>query len=121
MAAKRRRQLPKATIQQLIEMCEAMTQLFGGSAPERFERYLGLMNKYDYYFFSEEWPAKYNYDEATTFTQKDLNFLHGAETEAIDKSEFQDRLDIVCLRKNMSLEGFEGFFGMLWTMNALER
>jgi hypothetical protein len=102
-------------------MCEAMTEVFGGSASERFHRYLRLMNKYDYYFFSEEWPAKYNYDEATTFTQKDLNFLHGTAEAPIDKSEFQDRLDTVCLRKNVSMEGFEGFFGMLWTMEALEK
>ena len=120
MATKTRRQLPKAAIEQLIEMCAAITELFGGSASERFGRYLKLMNKYDYYFISEEWPAKYNYDEATTFTQKDLTFLHDTEEAAPDKSEFQDRLDIVCLRKNVSLEGFEGFFGMLWTMNALK-
>ena len=121
MAAKTRRQLPKTAIKDLIEMCDAMTDVFGGSASQRLDRYLKLMEKYDYYFFSEEWPAKYNYDEATTFTQKDLNFLHDTEEAAADKSEFQDRLDIVCLRKNMSLEGFEGFFGMLWTINALER
>ena len=120
MATKPRRQLPKAAIEQLIEMCEAMTDVFGGLASERFERYLRLMEKYDYYFFSEEWPAKYNYDDATTFNQKDLNFLHDTEEAAADKSEFQDRLDTVCLRKNVSLEGFEGFFGMFWTMIALK-
>jgi|SRR3990170_118928 len=105
----------------ILSCCTYIADLFGASAAERFDRYLRLMNKYDYYFFSEEWPAKYNYDDATTFNQKDLNFLHGIEEAATDKSESRERLDTICLRRNVSLEGFEGFFAMLWTMNALKR
>jgi len=73
------------------------------------------MNKYADYFFSKPWPEKYDYDEATTFIDEDLEFLFENE------KEFQDRYTTVSLKKNMGLEhGFMGYFGLFWTQQAFD-
>ena len=77
MAIKKHRQLPKLALKELMEMCGTLNEKFGESAAKTFERYLRLMDKYDWYFFSAPWPQKYDYTQATTFTQKDcFPFIH---------------------------------------------
>lgn len=72
------------------------------------------MNKYADYFFSKPWPEKYDYGEATTFTDEDIEFLSEGGDE-----EFSDRYTTMSLKKNMNLEvGFMGYFGMFWTQQA---
>jgi hypothetical protein len=109
---KKRRKLPRCALEQLMEMCEWISQQSGKPAGELLKRYLDLMDKYDYYFFSEPWPEKYDYARATTFTDEDKEFL------AENKEEFGDRHTTVCLKKNISLEGFVGHGGMTWTRQA---
>jgi hypothetical protein len=98
-----------------MEMCEWLSRENGKPATEIFKRYLGLMDKYDGYFFSEPWPKEYNYEKATTFTEEDREFLFENE------EEFGDRFDTVCLKKNMYLDGFMGYFGMYWTEQAFHK
>jgi hypothetical protein len=95
-----------------METCEWMSRESGKPAAEIFKRYLGLMDKYDDYFFSEPWQKEYNYEKATTFTEEDREFLFENE------EEFLDKFDTVCLKKNIYLEGFMGYFGMYWTEQA---
>ena len=121
MPPKARRKLPKTTIEDLTQSCELMGRLSGKPAGEIFNRYLQLIDKYDYYFFSEPWPAKYDFTQAITFTEKDTQFLLGTEKEPVDESEAPDRFDTICLKKSISLEGSPGFWGIFWAHQALEK
>ena len=113
---KKKRKIPRAAVEPLLNACEMYSKMQGRAATEFFEEFLGLMDRYSDYFFSEPWPRKYDYKEATTFTDGDLDFLFECYVE-----EFDDRLTTVCLRKNISLEGFGGYFEMLWTHNAFHK
>lgn len=98
-----------------MQTCEWLSKEWGRPAAEIFKEFLELMNKYADYFFSKPWPKKYDYDEATSFTDEDLEFLFENE------EEFQDRYTTVSLKKNMGLEhGFMGYFGMFWTEQAFD-
>ena len=113
MVKKARRKIPRKAVESLIFTSEYVSEHWEAPAAEIFKRFLGLMNRYDDYFFSKPWPQKFDIKEATTFTDEDLEFLHENE------DEFNDRYLAVCLKKNMNLEcGFQGPFGMLWTQNA---
>ena len=90
---KKRRKIPRSALEPLMEMCEWLSRESGKSAAEVFKRYLGLMDKYGDYFFSESWPKEYNYEKATTFTEEDREFLFENE------EEFVDRFDAVCLKR----------------------
>jgi len=91
-----------------------MSKLTGGPAAQILKSYLGLMDKYDYYFFNELWPENYDYEKATTFTEADQAFL------SANKEEFADRFQTVLLKKNLYLNGFMGPIGMMWTQQAYE-
>ena len=122
MQNKTRRKLPKTTIEDLTQTCEAMSKYSGGEpAKEIFKRYLNLIDKYAYYFFSEPWPLKYDFTQATTFTEQDLHFLLGTEKEPADESEVLDRFDIICLKKTVSFEGSPANWGLFWTQQALHK
>lgn len=98
-----------------MQTCEWLSKEWGRPATEIFKEFLGLMNKYDDYFFSKPWARKYDHDEATSFTDEDLEFLFE------DEKEFQERYTTVSLKKNIYLEGgFMGYFGLFWTQQALD-
>ena len=98
-----------------MQTCELLSKEWEKPAKEIFKNFLELMNKYADYFFSKPWPEKYDYEEATTFTDEDVDFLFESE------EDFADRYTTVCLKKNMYLEGgFMGYFGMFWTQQAFD-
>lgn len=112
MKAKKRK-LPRAAIDQLMASAEHASEKDPeSSAAEVFQEYLALMDKYSDYFFSEPWPEKNDIKRATTFTQEDTDFLDAND------DEFVDRYLTVCLKKNISLAGFNWFAGVTWTMGA---
>jgi len=114
LVKRRKRKIPRKAVKSLMRTCELLSEELEKPATEIFKSFLELMNKYADYFFSKPWPEKYNYDEATTFTDEDVEFLSEGEDE-----EFSDRYTTVCLKKNMNLElGFMGYFGMFWTEQA---
>jgi len=94
-----------------LDVCGLLGSIWGKPPTEIFKRYLALMEKYEHYFFNDEWPSAYDYDRATTFTPEDRAFLSENETE------FTDRFETVCLKKNTYLDGFM-FFGLIWTEQA---
>ena len=108
-----RRKIPRAALADLVEMCEWMSKFNAETAGEILKFYLGLMDKYDYYFFSEPWPENYDFERATTFTEADQAFL------SANKEDFEDRFWTVLLKKNLYLNGFMGI-GMMWTQQAYE-
>ena len=63
--------IPKAALNDLIDACELLGELEGKPASEVFKGCLALMEKYEHYFFNEEWPNEYNFAVATTFTPED--------------------------------------------------
>jgi len=110
-----KRKIPRNAVEPLMQTCEWLSKEWGRPAAEIFKEFLELMNKYASYFFSKPWPEKYDHDEATSFTDEDLEFLFENE------EEFQDRYTTVSLKKNMYLEhGFMGYFGMFWTEQAFD-
>ena len=108
-----KRKIPRAALADLVETCELMSRLSGEPAGEILKGYLGLMDKYDYYFFSEPWSENYDFERATTFTEADHAFL------SANKEEFEDRFWTVLLKKNLYLNGFMGI-GMMWTQQAYD-
>jgi hypothetical protein len=112
-----RRKLPRNALEPLMEMCEQYSEKWNEPATKIFRDFLELMSKYADYFFSKPWPKRYEVDEATTFTDEDVDFLFEGR-----KKELFDRYMTICLKKNMSIEdGFMGCYGMLWTQDALDK
>ena len=112
MVKREKRKIPRKALEDLVLMCEWESKKSGEPASDIFKRYLGLMNKYADYFFDKPWPKDYCFEEATTFTDEDLDFL------SENNKEFKERFDTMCLKKNMHLGGFMGVFGMFWTWQA---
>lgn len=112
-AKRAKRKIPRNAVEMLTHTCEMLSEEWEKPPAEIFKSFLELMNRYADYFFSKPWPAKYDYKEATTFTDEDIEFLFQNE------KEFADRYTTVCLKKNMNLEiGFMGYFGIFWTQQA---
>lgn len=112
---KRQRKIPRNAVEPLMQTCELLSKESGRPAKGIFRSFLELMSKYADYFFSQPWPRKYDYTEATSFSDEDVDFL--LENE----KEFADRFTTVCLKKNMCLDfGFMGNFGMFWTEKAFD-
>ena len=109
--AKKKSNLPRAALDDLLDACGVIGRICGKPPTEIFKRYLALMQKYESYFFNEDWPSAYDYDKATTFTAEERAFL--SENEA----EFAERLETVSLKKSIFLDGFM-FFGLIWTEEA---
>jgi len=115
LVKREKRKIPRNAVEPLMKACEMLSDEWKRPAAEIFKSFLELMNKYADYFFSKPWPEKYDYEEATTFTDEDIDFLFESE------EEFTDRYTTVCLKKNMNLEvGFMGYFGMFWTQQAFD-
>jgi hypothetical protein len=97
-----------------MHACEMLSEEWDKPATEIFKGFLELMNKYADYFFSKPWPEKYDYAEATTFTDEDMDFLFEGKN-----NELLDRYTTICLKKNINMEiGFMGYFGIYWTQQA---
>jgi hypothetical protein len=105
--------IPRKAVEPLMQMCEMYSREEGRPASEIYLEFLGLMSRYSDYFFSGSWPKEYDFKEATSFADEDLEFLFEG-----DEGEFAERYRTVCLKKNMYLEGFMGYFGMFWTGQA---
>jgi hypothetical protein len=114
LVKKVRKKLPRIAVEALMDACGMLSKEWNKSATEIFKDFMGLMNKYADYFFSNPWPEKYDYEKATTFNDEDVDFLCEGRSE-----EFADRYTTVCLKKNMNMEdGFAGYFGIFWTQQA---
>jgi hypothetical protein len=98
----------------LLDTCKWLSHDWEKPAEEIFKRFLSLMKKYEDYFYSEPWPKKFDHRVSTNITDDDYEFLMA------DPEEFGDRRITVLLRKNIYMDGFMGFFGMLWTDDRIE-
>lgn len=97
----RERKLPKVAVKSLTEYCEKLASENNDSAMEIFRQDLELMKKYGDYFFSGPWPQKP--DDQFGLSEKQFEFVEGGK----DYSEKCERFQVVCLKRNISLEGFD--------------
>lgn len=97
--------IPKAVAENLAKYCQKVSSETERIAAEIFREFLELIKKYADYFFSEPWSQKL--DKRFELSDADLGFIKGGKSYG----EECERFTVVCLRRNMSLEGFdaEGF------------
>jgi len=97
--------IPKKAVKPLMEYCKKLGEKTGKQTAEVFKEHLELMNKYADYFFSDPWPEEK--DTPPGFSDKDVEFIEAGKSF----EERGERFTLVCLRRNMSMEGFdsEGF------------
>ena len=99
------RKIPKEAAKALAEFSQKLSVQTGKTAAQIFKEFLELMKKYGDYFFSEPWPKKL--DKHFEVDDADYDFVNGAK----NYSEERERFIVLCLKRNISLEGFnsEGF------------
>ena len=97
--------IPKSAVKLLVEHCRKLSVETGRPAAEILREYLELMKKYAGFFFSRPWPEKL--DKQGALSDEDGKFIEGGGSH----EERCERFTLVCLRRNMSVEGFdsEGF------------
>ena len=108
--------LPKAVIADLAGCAEHESKHTKEPAADILKGYIKLMDKYRDYFFDSPWPKEYNFEYSTTFTQTDINFLLAATPE-----DYCDRLETMCIKKNLYLTGFMAYGKLIWTQQAFEK
>jgi len=93
-------EIPKKAVKPLIEHCAKLSEETGKPADEIFKNYLELMNKHADYFSARPWPE--TRQVKPWLKREDLEFIEGAGSH----EERLERFTLVCLRGNISLEGF---------------
>ena len=105
---KKNNYIPKAAIRELAENVEIAEQKgYSKSKKERFKHVLSLMDKYRDYFFSDEWPEKWDQEKATEFTAQDLAFINEND------DEYVDRVMTVITRKTITKQGLNSVYSSL--------
>jgi hypothetical protein len=108
--------LPKSAIPDIVECAKYESKYTKEPVSEVLKHYFGLMNRYRGYFFDASWPKEYEIDYATTFNDTDITFLEDCNDE-----EFSDRLETVCIKKNLFEKGFMTFGKLWWTFDAFKK
>jgi hypothetical protein len=95
--------IPKSAVKSLTEYCIEKSKKTGASAAEILKNYLKLMKKYAEYFFGEPWPEKPHKEFGFDLGEAERKFIGRGKTYA----EKVERFTVVCLRRNISMEGFD--------------
>lgn len=115
------KRIPKSAVKSLLEYCNELSRETGTSAAEIFKNYLEWMKKYADYFFREPWPE--TRDRRFELSDGDREFIEGGKNYA----EKVERFTVVCLRRNISMEGFDcggfdndfKFYGRMWCWDCV--
>lgn len=101
----RERKIPKSAVKPLVEYCKKLGEETGRPAAEILKEHLELMKRYGDFFFARPWPEER--DKQLGFRDEEMEFI--GEGESFEES--CERCTVVCLRRNISMEGFdsEGF------------
>lgn len=101
----KKRKIPKNAVKALVQHSKELSAQTGKLAEEILEELLQLMEKYSAYFFSKPWQEEP--DRELGLGEEAVDFIELGET----LEEECERFTIVCLRRNISLGGFdsEGF------------
>jgi hypothetical protein len=107
VVVEKERRIPKVAVKPLLEHCQKLSVETERSAAEIFKEFLELMKKYADYFFREPWPEKLDKKFELELGDEDSRFIKGGKSYRTEC----ERFTVVCLRRNISLEGFdaEGF------------
>ena len=95
------RKIPRSVLEDLADYCRGKEE-DGRPSSDVLRDYLELMRRYADYFFQRPWPQTLEKDLG--LSEEDVDFIVGAETF----EEWGTRYTLACLRRNMSLEGFDG-------------
>jgi len=111
------KRIPEKALEPLTRLSKLISVTSGreASASSVFKHLLEIMDLYADYFFRQSWPKEYNFEAATRIKEADVNFMTEGEED-----EFLDRLYVICLKKNMNLEGGFSPLGFLWTLWSLK-
>jgi len=93
--------IPKSAVKPLVEYCQKLSVETGRPAAEILREYLELIKKYADFFFSETWTEKPNVQFG--LRDREVGFIQGGKSYR----ERCERFTLVCLRRNISLEGFD--------------
>lgn len=101
------RKIPKSAIEPLTKYCKKLEEETGRPVAEIFREYLELMKKYGDFFFDDPWPEER--EKRLELKDKEMGFIE----EGGSLEEKCERLTVICLRRNISIQGFdsEGFNG----------
>jgi len=97
------KRIPKSAVKSLIEYCSEKSKETGISAAEMLKNYLKLMKRYADYFFREPWPEKPCKEFKLDLGEAERKFIGRGKSYG----EKVDRFTLVCLRRNISMEGFD--------------
>ena len=109
--------LPKAAIPSIVECAKEESKYTKVPAPKILKHYFTLMDKYRSYFFDSPWPQEFKIDDATTFTETDIHFL----AAYAENDDYLDRLETMCIKKNLYQTGFMAYGKLIWTQQAFEK
>jgi len=99
--------IPRKAVEPLVETCKQLSKEWRRPAPLIFESILKAMKKHSEFFFKRPLPE---------VKEKTYELLNEEEKEFIFQDKTfegeRERLVLVCIRRNLSLEGFDkkGFF-----------
>lgn len=96
------RRLPKRALEPLMDCCRYLAKRWrlGDKPADVFRRVLEEMREHEGFFFGRPW----NEEKGLGLGEEERGFIEGGETQ----EERSWRFTLVCLRRNMSMEGLEG-------------
>ena len=95
--------IPRKAVQPLTEACIELSEDWGKPADEIFEECLRMMKKYSKFFFSQPFPETVKKTHKLGLNDDEYAFIEAAKTYRDECNRFL----VVCLRRNMSMEGFD--------------
>ncbi len=100
-----RQGIPRKSVKPLIEHCNKVGDRTGRSGAKILHEYLKLMKRYAGYFFNSAWPQKpVQHSGGFWLDDDESTFLFGRRSY----KEEVERFIVILLKRNMSLEGFDG-------------
>jgi hypothetical protein len=100
-----RQGIPRKAVKPLIEHCNRVGDRKGCSGAKVMKNYLNLMKRYAGYFFDGAWPQKpLQHSGGFWLDDDESTFLFGRRSYR----EEGERFTVILLKRNMSLEGFDG-------------
>jgi len=108
--------IPQNALIPLTELSRLLSQLAENKEPITILKdSIQAMDTYSEYFFSQPWPRKYHYNQATECCPTDLDFINNQQSEALSP------MHLLCIKKNINHQNGFTPIGFLWTLWALNQ
>lgn len=99
----KRLKIPRKAVDPLIETCVELSRKWNKPADEIFKEFLELIVKYSDFFFRRPFPETLKTSHKLELEDEETEFIEASKTYREECSRFL----LVCLRRNMSMEGFD--------------